>query len=221
MSVTTVENRSWNPYKIRKPVIKPILKTFDWVELVKGALPKLARDSRKVLGHISDGLDIFGLPKKGSHLCRSFTLAYAGTTLGEKATGAVDMVKDSTSIIGVGAGAVELLDEAGLITLTPHQLLFLTVFGLICSCILVIKSLLDIKNTITILTQVETWGPEFNTNLIALAKKICRLAIGIFGIILFGGTPISPFILLGISSLSLIFSLAKKYYNHRNPIQLQ
>lgn len=204
---------SLNPYKLRKPVIKPVIKVFDWAHLIRGTLPQVAKDSRKALSRLSDGLGILGLPSKGRKLSRSFTLAYAGSTVAEKATGSVGVLSTSASIAGVGAGTVELLDETGVISLTPYQLLILNVFGFICSCILVLKSFVDIKNTFTIINQSETWSPEYNSNLILLAKKICRLVIGIFGMALFGGVSISPYILLGASSLSLSLSLTKFYYN--------
>ena len=204
---------SWNLYKLRKPVIKPVIKAFDWAHLIRGALPQFAKDSRKALGRLSDGLGILGLPSKGKKLRQSFTLAYAGSTIAEKATGSVGLLSTSASIAGVGAGAVELLDETGMITLTPYQFLILNIFGFICSCILVLKSLVDIKNTFTVINQLETWSPEYNSNLILLAKKTCRLVIGIFGMALFGGVSISPYILLGASSLSLSLSLTKFYYN--------
>lgn len=210
---------SWNPYKLRKPVIKPVIKAFDWAQLIRGALPQVAKDTRKALSHLSDGLGLLALPSKGRKLGQSFTLAYAGTTIGDKVTGSVDALNTSASIAGVGAGAVELLDEAGVISLTPYQLLILNLFGFICSCLLVLKSIVDIKNTFTVLTHVEVWSPEFNSNLILLAKKTCRLAIGLFGTALFGGVSISPYVLLAVSTLSLSLSLAKFYYKETIPKQ--
>jgi hypothetical protein len=207
----------WNPYKLRKPVIKPVIKAFDWAHLIRGTLPQFAKDSRKALSRLSDGLGILGLPSKGRKLGQSFTLAYAGSTIAEKVNGSVGVLSTSASIAGVGAGAVELLDEAGVISLTPYQLLIINIFGFICSCILVLKSIVDIKNTFTVITQLEAWSPEYNSNLLLLAKKTCRLVIGIFGMALFGGVSISPYILLGASSLSLSLSLTKFYYKEAIP----
>jgi len=102
MNIQTIQTRNWNPSKLRKPVVKPMMRALDWAELIQGALPKLAKDSRKMLSRISDGLGVFNLPNKGNKLLRSFTLAYAGETIGEKAVGSISALKNSTSIAGVG-----------------------------------------------------------------------------------------------------------------------
>lgn len=209
-----IQTQNWNPYKLRKPLFKPMVKALDWAELIQGALPQLAKDSRKLLSRISDGLSVFNLPNKGNKLLRSFTLAYSGETIGEKAVGSIVALKNSTSIAGVGAGAVEVMHEQGLFTLSPYQLLILNIFGFICSSVLVLKSLADMNKTFNVITQQELWSPEFNSNLLYVAKKISRLSIGLFAMVffLFGGEFAAPYVLLGLSSFSLVLSLSRYYY---------
>ncbi len=206
----TIQPRPWRPAKIAKPVIKPVIKALDWAELIKGALPKLAKDSRKVLKRVTDGLGCIELPTKGNKLIKSFTLALSGTTLADKAVGSIQTLNHSTTIVDTGAAAVEVMHEAGLFSLSERQLLFLNIFGFICSFALVLKSLVDINKTVTMLNQDETWNP-----VLILAKKICRLVLGIFGMAFFllGAELASPYLLLGVSSLSLVFSITKTIYN--------
>ncbi len=214
MNIQMIQTRSWNPSKLRKPLFKPMMRALDWAELIQGALPQLAKDSRKLLSRISDGLSVFDLPSRGNKLLRSFTLAYAGETVGEKAVGSIGALKNSTSIAGVGAVAVEVMHEHGLFTLSPHQLLILNIFGFICSSVLVLKSLADLNKTFNVITQQELWCTEFNSNLLYLANKICRLTIGLIGMgfFLFGGELAAPYLLLGLSSFSLVLSLTRYYY---------
>lgn len=206
----TIQPRAWRPTKIAKPVIKPVIRALDWAELIRGAIPKLAKDSRKVLKRVTDGLGCIELPTKGNKLIRSFTLALSGTTLADKAVGSIGTLNYSTAIVGTGATAVEVMHEAGVFELTARQILILNVFGFICSCILVIKSLVDIKNAFTLLNQDETWNP-----VLVLAKKICRLVIGIFGMAFFliGTQCAAPYLLLGVSTLALTISITKDLYN--------
>lgn len=206
----TIQPRAWRPLKIAKPVIKPVIRALDWAELIKGALPKLAKDSRKVLKRVTDGLGCIELPTKGNKLIKSFTLALSGTTLADRAVGSIETLNHSTAIAGTGATAVEVMHEVGAFSLTARQLLILNLFGFICSCVLVLKSIVDINKAFTMLNQDETWNP-----ILILAKKICRLVLGIFGMAFFllGAELASPYLLLGASTLSLGFSITKTIYN--------
>lgn len=212
MTVRTLQAKNWNPASFRQPVIKPLLKAFDWAEVLAGTLPKFAKDSRKLLSRVSDGLGVFSLPGRGRKLRKSFTLAYSAPTIGEKAVHSVDALSLSTSMIGVGTGALETLHEAEILTLSPFQILILSIFGFICTSILIAKTLSDINKTFTHIKNEELWSPKFKCCLFALAGKICRLVLGIFAMAFFlsGGQIVAPIVLLTISSISLCFSLAKK-----------
>ncbi|MBS0628994.1 MAG: hypothetical protein JSS30_02075 [Verrucomicrobia bacterium] len=217
MSIQTIESRSWSPTKIRKPFIKPVIKALDWAELIRGALPKLAKDSRKVLKHFCNGLGVLDLPTKGVKLLKSFTVACEGASIGERAVASIRALNHSTSIVGLSAGAVEVMHETGLVTLSASQLLMINMFGFICSFVLVIKSLADINKTFNIITYEKLWSRNFNSNFLLLVNKICRLALGLFamGFFVFGAEfTAAPYLLLGLSSSSLILSIARKSYNY-------
>lgn len=211
----TIQPRTWNPTKVVRPVIKPVIKALDWAELIKGALPKLAKDSRKVLKRVSDGLGVLELPLKRDKLLRSFNLALSGATIGEKAAFSIETLNCSTSIAGTGVAAVETAHDLGAFSLSANQLLMLNIFGFICSCILVIKSFMDIQKTFTKLKHDETWNP-----VLILAKKICQLILGCFGMAFFflGGGFASPYLFLGVSTLSLTISITKDIYNYNRSI---
>ncbi|NGX59383.1 MAG: hypothetical protein KR126chlam3_00534 [Chlamydiae bacterium] len=207
-----------DPTVCQNLVFKPSLRCLDWAAVASREVAATS-EARKVFSRSNSLLSWMGMPKKIHNLERSVvSLSHYGS-LGEYIEKIITVFKRFTSLIGIFVSAIQIAYQEGVISLSKYQLTFLDTVGFIGSFALFLKSITDIKKNFVLVFSSRIGSYTFNLSLLKLIGKICGLATGIFGMytFAFGGGLQAKWIMLGISTISLITTISKYYFTSLYP----
>lgn len=205
-----------NPTGFQNMVLRPALRVLKWTDFM-GGLSGIGKECKSILGNFNFAFFWLDFP---SDLRK---LVEAVNQLREKIfTGSFwDVTVCSKNVFVRSALATDLVVESLLIAngknviyFSASQLAILSTAGFLGSTALAMSALSGLQTQYDTFINSEIGSPKFKLSLIKMASKSCLVAVGVFGMVSFiAGSIIPAFILLMVSTLLLLFSLAGYFYD--------
>lgn len=205
------------PKGVHNMALRPALKILKLLDLCSIGLSQTGRECKELLGnfnHVFFWIDFPGDLRRLGKSIVQFKESLLKGSFWNISVESKNVFVHSALTMDLIAESIEICQKENVIQLSASQVVVLSTVGFLGSTALFMTAISGLKKQFYKFIHADIGSSEFKLSLIRVVGKTCLAAVGIFGMVTFLiGQVIANIILLMISTLLLLCSLAAHFYN--------